>query len=325
MDQVRVAVIGYGFLGKWHVEKVLKCSNTDAPAELVAIVEVSSEIRDRLRVQFSAQFPKIKIVADVKEVIDEVDACIIVTPTSYHYPVAKEVLKKGKHVFCEKPMTTTYAESQELTKLAEDKGIVFHVGHSERFHLVWEQIKRGPYKQALRGPTWVRIDRAAPFKGRATDVDVVRDLMIHDLDLLLYLFDEWPITVEAIGYKIRTNNYDFVSSIVTFASGKKCFLTAGRNHVEEVRKFDIQGPHGHLQVDMHNCRLKFFGASHSATDVLDYQKRDHLLEEHRSFYQAIFGHTAPMVSAIDGARAVYLVDQVLKAIETGQIVSLAKL
>ncbi|MBI2519411.1 MAG: Gfo/Idh/MocA family oxidoreductase [Bdellovibrio sp.] len=317
MEQVRVAVIGYGFLGKWHVEKVQKCTD----AALMAIVEVSAEMRDRLKVQF----PKIKIVANLKDVIDDVDACIIVTPTSYHYSVAKEVLQKGKHVFCEKPMTTTYAEAQELTTLAKQKGIVFHVGHSERFHLIWEQIKKGPYNKSLQGPAWVRIDRAAPFKGRATDVDVVRDLMIHDLDLLLYLFDEWPATVEAIGFKIRTSNYDFVSSVVTFASGKKCFLTAGRNHVEEVRKFDIQGPQGHLQVDMHNCRLKFFGASHTVADVLDYQKRDHLLEEHRSFYQAILGHTPPTVSAVDGARAVYLVDQVLKAVETGHVISLAKL
>lgn len=321
IKKIKIAVIGYGFLGKWHVEKVLKLAQSENYVELVSIVEVSAEVRDRLK----TQLPNVKIVGSLEEIIDQVDACIIVTPTSYHFNIAKSILQKGKHVFCEKPMTTTYLEAMELKRMAEEKKVVFQVGHSERFHLIWDRIKNSPLSELLREKSYARIERAAPFKGRATDVDVVRDLMIHDLDLLLFLFNEWPVTVEAVGYKIRTSNYDFVSCNLTFASGKKANIIAGRNHVEEVRKFDIQGTKGHLQVDMLNCKMKYFGPGHATVEIEEYQKRDHLLEEHRAFYQAILHSTNPPVTSLDGAKAVYLVDQVLASIEHNKIIHLEKL
>ena len=179
MKKVRVAVLGYGHLGKWHCQKVEAYKDV---AEFVAIVEKFPAGQEAAK----ASHPGVKVVSDIKDIINEIDAAFVVTPTSTHFELVKYLLENNKNVFCEKPLCSNDQEAHALAKLAEGKDIVLQVGHSERFHEAW--LKLRSRFQKLPTPFTVRINRSAPFKGRATDVDVVQDLAIHDLDLVLYLF-----------------------------------------------------------------------------------------------------------------------------------------
>jgi len=184
MKKVKIAVIGYGHLGKWHCQKVEAHSDV---AEFVAIVEKFPAGQEAARVNH----PNVKVVNDIKEVITEIDAAFIVTPTSTHFELVQYLLENKKHVFCEKPVCSNDSEGCKLQQLGHGKDLVIQVGHSERFHEAWDKLK--DKFSRLTPPYTIRINRFAPFKGRAVDVDVVEDLAIHDLDLILKRFKEKPV------------------------------------------------------------------------------------------------------------------------------------
>jgi predicted dehydrogenase len=309
---IKVAVIGLGHLGKWHVDKVLACSS----AELICAVDPAPSSKGVLE-ERGLSIPLYKTLEDCLEQ-EEFDAAFVVTPTSLHFDVCKKLLKEGKHVFCEKPLTSTYEQALELKSL---KGrSTFQVGHSERFHAIWNQL--GVRKKYLEDKPVLSLNRQAPFKGRATDVDVVQDLMIHDIDLVLYLLKEKPQQVLALGKKQRTDKWDYVKAFFSFESGAQATITVGRNHVCEVRELESVNSAGCLKVDLLN--RKAFEASALAMDNFvqeeNYDKRDHLLEEHESFYQAILDESEAIVSIDAGVEAVYFVELVLKSLENGRAI-----
>ncbi len=315
-SKIRVAVLGYGHLGKWHCQKV-----DDLPAsELVVIIEKDEENRKIAK----KKHPHANVVAEVEEVLADFDAAIIVTPTSSHFALAQILLNNGKHVFCEKPLCERDYQALKLQQLVESKGVKLQVGHSERFHEAWEIVKKD--NSFFSSPFCVQMNRVAPFKGRATDVDVVQDLMIHDIDLLLYLFDESPRSLIAVGNKICTDKWDFACVTFKFASGSKAVLTVSRNHYKEQRDLTLTNSEGCLGVDLmnnqiHYARKSHLGGSKNEVVVKDYQKRDHLLLEQEAFYKAIENNSIPVVTGTDGANAIKLLNKVLESLETGQEIS----
>ena len=226
MERVKVALIGYGHLGKWHAQKAQALETS----EFVAIVEPTSDEQARAK----EAYPGLKVVSTVEEIITDIDAALIVTPTSFHFEYLQTLLKNDKHIFCEKPLCQTIAEVKELEPLLKDK--VYQVGHSERCHLVWDEIV--PRIGDDKSRKTIRINRFAPFKGRATDVDVVSDLMIHDIDLLLYLLKSRPVKISATGHKIRTDNWDHVTAHFILENGDEAIIVSGRNHAYEERSFE---------------------------------------------------------------------------------------
>ena len=311
MKKVRVAVLGYGHLGKWHCQKV---DANNEIVDFVAIVEKFPANQEMAR----QNHPGVKVVDDIKEIINEIDAAFIVTPTSTHFELVKYLLENDKHVFCEKPLCSNDREAQALAKLAEGKKVVLQVGHSERFHEAWDKLRSR--FQKLPTPFTVRINRSAPFKGRATDVDVVQDLAIHDLDLVLHLFKQKPIQVMANGYKIRTNNWDHANIHLILEEKCHAFIVVGRNSVKEMRDLEVISKDGMITVDLLTNKIyeatssKFEDGSFVKEE--HYTKRDHLLVEHQNFYQSIL-HSHPTVIGLkDGLSAVHLVDCTLKAMET---------
>ncbi|MGE3609907.1 MAG: Gfo/Idh/MocA family protein [Bacteriovoracaceae bacterium] len=317
MNKVRVAVLGYGHLGKWHCQKVE--ANSDK-AEFVAIVEKFPAGQEAAK----TAHPKVKVVDDIKNIINEIDAAFIVTPTSTHFELVKYLLENGKHVFCEKPLCSNDQEGNLLRPIAEAKKLVLQVGHSERFHEAWEILKKD--FEALKSPYVVRINRVAAFKGRATDVDVVQDLGIHDLDLLTYLFKDRPIAVKAYGQKIRTLKWDNVTIDLTLENGSRAFITIGRNHVKEIRDLEVISKNGMIYVDLFSNKISL--AHHdkfedgSFVQERTYNKRDHLLVEHQAFYQSILENKPAIIGLKDGLNAVHLVDSVLKSLEENKEVKL---
>ena len=248
MNKIKVAVIGYGHLGKWHAQK----------AESFPELSVLKYIVEKFpagQAAAAAAHPNAIIVDDISKCIHDIDAGFVVTPTSFHYDIVEYLLKNKKHVFCEKPVTETTAQALKLKELLLKNPAVLQVGHSERFHQAWEQ--KSKYSQFFEAPSHITLKRVAPFKGRATDVDVVQDLMIHDLDLLVYLM---------------------------------------RNEISEALG-SHPGP-------------EFVALS-------SYEKRDHLLLEHKNFYHSIINKLEPVITLEDGLIAVRLIDQVLESVNSG--------
>ena len=309
MKKVNVAVVGCGHLGKWHVQKVWEIGS----ARLVGIVESCEE--EKTRVQ--NLYPDAYVTTNLEDVVKDVDAAIIATPTQSHYEIMEMLLTSQKHVFCEKPLTSTLHEAMQIRDLAKKQKLVLQVGHSERFHRSWNE--RAKFPEFFKEPGTVRISRMAPFKGRATDVDVVQDLMIHDLDLICYLFGEIPSKVHSVGHKIRTDKWDYVTSKFHFDSGREAFITVARNHIKEVRDFEITNRNGCLYIDLLNSEFHVARAdateSHGFVKIDKYPSRDHLLEEQKHFYDSILYQKPVVVGVEDGVLAVRLVEKVLEGLE----------
>lgn len=315
MKKVRVAVLGYGHLGKWHAQKVE--AHRDV-ADFVAIVEKFPAAQEAAK----AAHPGVRIVADVREVLGDIDAAFVVTPTSTHFELVKLLLENDKHVFCEKPVCSNDAEAARLREIAAGKKVVLQVGHSERFHEAWERLR--DRFQSLPAPYTIRINRYAPFKGRATDVDVVQDLAIHDLDLLMYLFKAKPVSITASGHKIRTDKWDHASIYLQLENSCDALVVVGRNATREVRDLEVVSKAGTIFVDLFANKLAVAvaGKYDDGTFVKeeDYSKRDHLLLEHRHFYESVRGGTPAIVNLQDGLNAVHLVDCTLKALDSASSV-----
>jgi predicted dehydrogenase len=313
---LKVAVIGYGHLGKWHCQKAESFKDI---VQLKYIVEKFPANRELA----AKNHPQAKIVEDIKDCIADIDAAVVVTPTSFHYEIVDYLLKNNKHVFCEKPITENTEQALFLKKELAAKNLVLQVGHSERFHNAWNM--KEAYNDYFKAPAHITLKRVAPFKGRATDVDVVQDLMIHDLDLLVFLFKETPISVDAVGYKMRTNKYDYMSANFKFKSGHRATITVGRNQTKEVRELEISNTTGTLLVDLMKneiteARGSFEGPEFTKTIV--YEKRDHLMLEHEHFYDSIINNKPPIVSLEDGVLAVRLIDKVLESADKHSEVTL---
>ena len=309
VKKVKVAVIGCGHLGKWHVQKACDIES----ARLVGIVELNPGEKKRVESLYPGKY----VTTELKDILDDIDAAIVATPTNGHFNIVKNLLICRKHVFCEKPLTSTLQEAMKLSELARKQQLVVQVGHSERFHRSWEE--RAKFPEFFKEPGTVRISRLAPYKGRGVDVDVVQDLMIHDLDLICYLFGEIPSKVHSVGHKIRTDKWDYVTSKFHFNSGREAFITVARNHIKEVRDFEITNRNGCLYVDLLNS--EFHVARADATEAHGFVKmdkhpfRDHLLEEQRHFYDSILYQKPAVVGVEDGVLAVRLVEKVLEGLE----------
>jgi len=310
MKKVRVAVLGYGHLGKWHCQKV--AAHADV-AEFVAIVEKFPAGQEAAR----ANHPGVKVVSDIKEVINDIDAAFVVTPTSTHFELVSYLLNQNKHVFCEKPVCSNDEEAKKLKEIATDKKVVIQVGHSERFHEAWDKLREK--FQNLSAPYSIRINRVAPFKGRATDVDVVQDLAIHDLDLVLHLFKQKPKNILAHGFKIRTDKWDHASIYVEMEDNCDALIVVGRNATKEVRDFEVISKDGMVSVDLFANKIYEATSSKFADDTFvkeeAYNKRDHLLLEHKNFYHSILEGKPAIIGLKDGMNAVHLVDATLKSME----------
>ncbi len=292
MNKVKVALIGYGHLGKWHAQKAEALNFS----ELVGIADLSDEQLSMAK----ENHPDVILTKDFKELYSKVDAFVIVTTTSSHHFLLKEVVQAGKHVFCEKPLCQTYEQAKEILGMKQDK--VYMTGHSERCHEVWQSKMFN-----LDGALDVHFKRVTPFKGRAADVDVLQDLTIHDIDLATYLLNEdiESIVVEKMEKSV-TEYTDTLEAVATMQSGRKVRFTTDRNHDHEERSVHIRGAHD-IYIDLMNTKIRVDG------EESDYNKRDHLLIEHESFYKAILTGSDPLTSFEEGAQALKNLEMIYKA------------
>ncbi len=312
---MNVVLFGYGFLGKWHLEKLVSLEAAHEDIKLIGVVDPSDSAGGALR----EKFPKLKHYKKWQDIHESFNAAIVVTPTAYHAGLCEELLLKGCHIFCEKPITQTEAEALKILSLTMSKPkLVFQAGHSERMHAIWDKIKSD--KDLTTAPL-LHFRRVSPFKNRATDVDVISDLMIHDIDLISYLTGETPLEVSAVGLKQRTNHFDYVKANFKLLSGQEVVIESSRISCRVERVLEIFGKEKSALIDL--ASLSYSESRGEETQASTYEKRDHLYLEQKAFFESIRKESKPLVSASEGHLAVKIVEAVRKSALLKMRVSIA--
>jgi predicted dehydrogenase len=291
VGKVRVAVIGAGHMGRYHLQKFASCEG----AELAAVVDVDASR--------AAAFPGTRFFRDYRDVLDLADAAVIAVPTDRHYPIARACIAHGLHVLIEKPITATLAQADALIRLAKKRRVVLQVGHVERFNPGFTAISA-----RLDRLMYIETERLAPFKNRSVDVDVVLDLMIHDLDLVVALARSAVKRVSASGFRVLTRDIDIATAYIEFASGCVARLSASRVSQVPVRKLRMFRRGLYLSADLQTGTARY--TAHSGGEVRqaeeNYSGGDALAVQAASFIQAISSRTRAAVSGEDGRRALKL-------------------
>ena len=222
---MRTAVVGVGYLGRFHAQKYRQLEN----CELVGIADPSAAARAAVAAELG-----VAAFADHRDLLGRVDAVSVVTPTPLHFTVAKQFLEAGAHVLVEKPMTATVAEGEALIETARLAKRILQVGHLERFNAAVQAL------QPMLGiPRFIESARLAPFKHRGTDVDVVLDLMIHDIDLILSIVQSPVVSVDAIGSSVFSQEIDIANARLRFANGCVANATASRVSLKTERRLRL--------------------------------------------------------------------------------------
>ena len=310
---IRAAVIGVGYLGRFHAQKYASLPNS----QLIGIADPSAAARDALSAEL-----KVAAHADYRELLGKVDAVSIVTPTPLHFEVAKAFLDSGAHVLVEKPMTVTTAEGEQLIDIAKRAKRILQVGHLERFNAAVLAVQ-----PSLSVPRFVESARLAPFKHRGTDVDVVLDLMIHDLDVVLAFVNSPVKEIRAVGLPILSGKVDIANVRMEFISGCVANLTASRVSTERVRKLRFFQPGQYISIDYGRQDVIVFsvGGAGNPTAVPSVNPQismgkpavtaeEPLHAELKSFLDCVRQRSQPLVSLAEGRRALAVAFEIVAAI-----------
>ena len=301
---MKIAVIGVGYLGKFHAQKYRDLDN----CKLVALVDSSQSTLDEI----SAQFPNIQLSTDYHSMIDQVDAVSIVTSTPTHYDIAKNFLSHGKHVLLEKPITSTVAQAQELISLAKENNAILQIGHIERFNPTVLAMDKH-----MQQPKFIESERLAPFKARGTDVSVILDLMIHDIDIILSIVRSDIESIQASGMSVLSDDIDIANARITFTNKCVANVTASRVSNKSERKLRLFQSNAYFSADLGNHELKIYTRENNQIDAqsFSFEKSDALLNEITHFIGCIENTSPPLVSGEDGLRALKTADQITNTIQ----------
>lgn len=308
MKDLRIGVIGVGYLGQHHARIYKSLPH----AHLVGVADLDSKRANTIGTQHH-----VLAFSDFRLLIDQVDAVSVAVPTLDHFPVVKECLAAGVHVLVEKPIASTIDEGRELVDLASCEGLTLQVGHIERFNPVMELIL-----PRIKNPGFVECHRLAPFQPRGTDIDVILDLMIHDLDIILSFGLGKISNVEAVGVSVLSPNIDFSNARIEFESGCVANLTASRvstGHLRKIRLFQLDE---YISADYQSRRGIFYrraygddGRSSVKTEHLHGDNEEPLKRELDAFIHAVRNSSTPLVSGEDGTASLELAHKVLAVIK----------
>jgi predicted dehydrogenase len=304
--KLRIGVVGAGYLGTFHCDKYMHLDD----AELVAIADTDEEKRKKAYDKF-----KVNTYADYKKLYGIVDAVSIVVPTISHYEVAGFFLKHGIPVLLEKPITDTVLHAKRLVAMAEKTNTAFQIGHLERFNSAIRTVKG-----MINKPVFIEVHRLSPFTVRGTDVDVVRDLMIHDLDIILSLIQSDIVSMDAVGVPVLTDKIDIANARLKFKNGCVANVTASRVSMERMRKIRLFQSDAYFSIDYGASKVnivRIHAAPNPELDAkqLEISKEDSLLEEIKSFIHAVKTNGEPVVKGRDGLLALESAFKILAKIE----------
>jgi len=301
---VRAGVVGVGALGRHHA----RVWASQPGARLVGVHDI-----DTARAQAVAKEYGCPVHRELDTLLDEAQAVSVAVPTVDHHAVARRAFAHGCDVLLEKPMTATLEEADELVALAAAEGRVLQVGHIERFNPATEVLLG-----AVKAPRFIEVHRLGSFSPRSLDVDVVLDLMIHDLDIVLALDGSEPTQIEAVGVPVLTPKVDIANARLRFASGLIANLTASRVSVEKVRKFRVFAPRTYVSVDFTSREAQVFrleaqegGPPRIASEKRGAPEEEPLKRQAQAFLKAVRDRSQPPVPGSEGRRALALAHAIL--------------
>lgn len=323
MDLLKIGVIGTGHLGALHAKMLAEIETV----KLTAVFDVDTEKAKRIAAEFNVQS-----IASCEELLNLVDAITIATPTSAHFEVAKLALQHGKHVFIEKPITETIAEADELIRLAKQNRVLIQVGHIERFNAAILALEKYNID-----PLFVESHRLAQFNPRGTDVAVVLDLMIHDIDIILSFVKSPVAKIDANGVAVVSDSVDIANARIQFENGCVANVTASRISQKKMRKMRLFQKDAYLSIDFSEKHAEVFrlvgddeprakgammlgqidSAKHKRNIVYELPKVEEvnaLKYELQLFVKAIQTNTQPPVTGEDGRRALEVAHTIMEKI-----------
>ena len=299
-NKIRVGVIGLGYLGKFHYQKY----KLNRSVNLTSVVDQQIENLDFI------DSKKIIKTDKYANIIDNVDAVSIVTPTKTHYKIAKFFLENKKHVLLEKPMTETVPQANKLNSLAKRNKCILQIGHLEQFNPAVKKLK-----QSFKNPQFIEVHRLCQFNPRANDVDVVLDLMIHDIDIVMSLVKKRIKKISVSGKKIITDLTDIANVRIEFSDNIIANLTASRISTKNERKMRIFSNKAYYSIDFINSELKQLiknDKNKFITKVFKFKKADSLKEEINNFINTCYGKDVSMTDGVSGETALKVAKRITK-------------
>lgn len=298
MKKLRVGVVGVGYLGKFHAEKYARMDDVD----LVGVVDIN-----RFEAEDVAKKVNTKAYSNYQDLFGKVDAVSIVVPTPAHFTVAKDFLENDIDVLIEKPMTTTLEEADELIRFSKSRGLMIQVGHLERFNPAVVALQ-----DIVKKPMFIESHRLSVFKDRGTDVSVVLDLMIHDIDIILNFVGSEIDSIRAAGVPVISGHVDIANARLEFINGCVANVTASRISTKNERKIRLFQKDAYISVDFANQGITVIQQNGKIEDglipgmdikQLSFAKGDALEDELKSFVKAVVSREAPEVTGQMGRDA----------------------
>jgi predicted dehydrogenase len=304
MKKLRVGVVGVGHIGSNHARIYAELPN----AEFVAVFDIDSARAAEIATKYKA-----KAAGSLDEFAEMVDAASVATPTSAHFSVARDLLARGKHLLIEKPITENTADARELAQLAAEKRLVLQVGHVERFNPVLSALE-----QRLTHPRFIEAHRLSPYPNRSTEIGVVLDLMIHDLEIILHLVNSTVENIDAVGVPVLSRGEDIANARLRFASGCIANITSSRISPERMRKIRVFQEDAYLSLDYQGQSGEIYRRVNGqiTRDPVAIEKEEPLRQQLASFVDCALTGGEPKVSGSHAAAALELAVEITKRIAT---------
>lgn len=323
-SNLNIGLTGCGHLGSIHAKLIASIAVENNSVTFAGVYDVAEEKAEKTASQFG-----VKAFNSFDEMLNEIDTLIIVTPTSTHFEIAKAALAKNINLFIEKPVTSSLTDAESLIKLSENANVKIQVGHVERFNPALLSLNKYELK-----PRFIESHRLSQFNPRGTDVSVIQDLMIHDIDIILNLVKSPVEKIDANGVAVISHNIDIANARLGFQNGCVANVTASRISLKKMRKMRIFQNNAYISIDFSTNKSEIFRLTDEATPfegmsfplgegkkiVFEEPKLDNTEEinpiknELESFFDSIMNDKPVKVTLKDGKRAVEVADEIIKII-----------
>lgn len=305
MSKIKVGIIGLGHIGKNHARILSELAGDGM--EFAAVFDNDAAVARQI-----AELYKTTAAASLEEFAERVEAATVATPTPTHYPIGKLLLERGRHLLIEKPIAESTAHAKELAGLAQARGLVLQVGHVERFNPVL-----GALEQRLTRPRFIEVHRLSPYPNRSTEIGVVLDLMIHDLEIVLHLVRSPVERVDAVGVPVLSRGEDIANARVKFENGCVANITASRISPEKMRKIRVFQEDAYLSLDYQNQTGEMHARSgwQITRETVEIEKGEPLKRELQAFVECARAGAQPKVSGHEATAALELAVEITRQIE----------
>lgn len=306
---LRMGVIGVGYLGQHHARIYSELENV----ELVAVADINTRKSEDIAKTYGC-----KSFSSYAGILKICDALSIVTPTTTHHDIAMDCLRAGKDILIEKPISENIDEARDIIEEAEKNNLILQVGHLERYNPAFVAAE-----EMIKKPRFIESERLSPFLGRGTDVDVILDLMIHDIDIIMSIVQSRLKDIRATGAAVLTDKIDAAKVWLEFDNGCKALITASRLSSEKQRKLKVFQKDAYISIDYQSQEVRryFKTASDISFDVIKPEKKEPLKEELKDFIYCIKNRKRPKVSGIEAMDALEVVLRITEVLKNTDQVS----